>query len=178
MSVCVYVCVRDVWTITFELHNLSPRYFERCFILTVCRSCSKVKIIGHSSRSQEENIAKVVGTTSSESLLVKFFINRFRVHGVVSPPIFLLSPLTWLVISVTVLRCYMFSCWVIVQKKNRFPSLSSRKQNYLHARNRSMLDWFVVLTMHSTPVSRPCWVRYQHSSYNFVRKRNAKYASV
>jgi len=38
----------------------------------------KVKVIGQSSRSWEENVAKVVGATSSESLLVVVSAKVFR----------------------------------------------------------------------------------------------------
>jgi len=38
--------------------------------LTLSRSSSKVKVIGQSSWSLEENVAKVVGATSSECFLV------------------------------------------------------------------------------------------------------------
>jgi len=62
VCLCVSVCIR---TITFELNDLSPRYLTRWFSLLVPRSCSKIKILGQSSRSQEETVAKAVGATSS-----------------------------------------------------------------------------------------------------------------
>jgi len=40
------------------------------FYLSLSRSCSKVKVISQSSRTQEETVAKVVGATSSEGFLV------------------------------------------------------------------------------------------------------------
>ena len=42
------------------------------FSSSVSRSCSELKVIGHSSWSQEEKIAKVVDATSSEGCLVLF----------------------------------------------------------------------------------------------------------
>ena len=47
---------------------LGPIYGYR-FVLTLSRSSTKVK--GQSSRSQEENVAKVVGATSNEGVLVR-----------------------------------------------------------------------------------------------------------
>jgi len=46
---------------TFDLN-----IFRGWFSLTLARSSSKVKVIGQSSVSREENVAKVVGATSSE----------------------------------------------------------------------------------------------------------------
>jgi len=43
------------------------------------RSSSKVKVIGHSSRSQEENVGKVVGATSSEGFLVVLAVTLLTV---------------------------------------------------------------------------------------------------
>ena len=40
------------------------------FNLTISRSSLKVRIIGQSSRAQEENVAKVGSVTSSEGFLV------------------------------------------------------------------------------------------------------------
>lgn len=49
------------------------------FDLYIChvglsRSFSKVKVMGKSSRSQEENVAKLVGTTSREGFLVSYMV--------------------------------------------------------------------------------------------------------
>jgi len=41
-------------------------------------SGSKVKVIGQSSRSQEEHVANMVGSTSSEGFLVTFRVRRSR----------------------------------------------------------------------------------------------------
>jgi len=54
-------------TITFELNDLLPRYLTSWFILTLFRSFSKIDVIGYSSRSQEENVAKVAGATLNET---------------------------------------------------------------------------------------------------------------
>jgi len=56
-------------TINFEL----KWPLDISFILALSRSISKVQVIGQSSRSREENIAKVVGATSSEGFLVTVF---------------------------------------------------------------------------------------------------------
>jgi len=49
--VCVCVFVR---TINFELNNFWPRYLARCYTMIPSSSSSTVKVIGQSSRSQEE----------------------------------------------------------------------------------------------------------------------------
>jgi len=50
------VCVSERFgTLTFELSELWPIYLARLFTLTLPRSNSKVKVIGHSSRSRKEN---------------------------------------------------------------------------------------------------------------------------
>jgi len=55
--VCVYVflclCVQ---TITFELDDHLPRYLVGWFILSLSRSLSKVKVIGHGSLSLDESV--------------------------------------------------------------------------------------------------------------------------
>ena len=63
----VSLCIR---TITFELNDLWPRYLASWFVSWPRRSYSKAKVIGHSSRSQKENVAKLVCSTSSEGFLV------------------------------------------------------------------------------------------------------------
>ena len=40
------------------------------FVLTIAVSASKVKVVGQSSRSREENVSRVVGATSSEGFLI------------------------------------------------------------------------------------------------------------
>ena len=65
--VCVVLC--ESGQLTFELSDLSHRYLACWFFLTLSRSSSKVKV-SQSSRSHEENVAKVVGATSSEGFLV------------------------------------------------------------------------------------------------------------
>ena len=60
------ICLR-VRAITFELDDLWPRYSAFLLILTLFRSFSKVGSMGQSSRSQKEDVAKVVGATSSET---------------------------------------------------------------------------------------------------------------
>ena len=57
------VCVR---TITFELNDFSLRYLAGWFILIVSMLILKVKVTGQIIRSPEVNVAKMVGTTSSE----------------------------------------------------------------------------------------------------------------
>jgi len=69
VCVCVCLCV-CVQIITFELNDPWPRYLACWFNSTVSKLDSKVKSIGHSSRSREENVAKVIGATSSQCLLV------------------------------------------------------------------------------------------------------------
>jgi len=83
------VCVH---AITFEPRELRPRYLARCLVLILSRASSKVKVMGQSSRSHDENVyfsatdarcdvtyfwffcgvlcAKVTGATSSKSCLV------------------------------------------------------------------------------------------------------------
>jgi len=70
--VCVVLC--ESGQLTFELSDLSRRYVACWFFLTLSGSSSKVKVIGQSqsSRSEEENVVKVVGATSSEGFLVEF----------------------------------------------------------------------------------------------------------
>jgi len=47
--------------------------------LTLSRSSSKVKVVGQSSRAQEESVAKVVGgATSSEGFLVQYGFSAVR----------------------------------------------------------------------------------------------------
>ena len=64
--VCVCLCVR---TITLELNNLRPRYLACWFVIPLSRTESKIKVMCQSSRSQEKNVAKVVGATSSGGFL-------------------------------------------------------------------------------------------------------------
>jgi len=66
VCVCVWVGIR---TITVEQTDLSPRYLARRFILMVSRSCSKIKVIGQSSLSQEENVADAIGATANDGFL-------------------------------------------------------------------------------------------------------------
>ena len=58
--VCVCVCV---WTTTFVLHDLCCRTDR--FVVALSKVNTEVKVLGQTSRLQEENVAKVVGTTSS-----------------------------------------------------------------------------------------------------------------
>jgi len=51
---CVAVC--PVRTITFELNDLWPRYLASCFISTLSRSYSKVKVVDYSSRSPSKKV--------------------------------------------------------------------------------------------------------------------------
>jgi len=51
------------------MNDLWHRYLTRWLSLTLSRSSSKVKAIGQSSRSQEENVAKVVDANSIEVFL-------------------------------------------------------------------------------------------------------------
>ena len=48
------VCL-SVWRITFGLNSLGPRYLACWFFFTPSKSCSKVKVIGQSLRSRDEN---------------------------------------------------------------------------------------------------------------------------
>jgi len=59
----VCVCLW-VWTITYEVDDLLPRFLASCFTL---------KFRGHFSRSQEEQHAKVVVVNSSEHF-ASFFV--------------------------------------------------------------------------------------------------------
>jgi len=61
------LCVR---AITFEWSDLWPRYLAGWFNVAMSSWSSNVKVTGQSSRSMEENVAKVVGATSSEGFLV------------------------------------------------------------------------------------------------------------
>jgi len=49
-------------------------------MLTLSTSHSKVKVIGETSRSEEENVTKVIGATSSEGFLV---LSVFRSLGLI-----------------------------------------------------------------------------------------------
>jgi len=52
-SACLFVCL-CVRAITFEVNDLWPRYLAGCFVFSLSRPSSKVKVIGYSSQSQEE----------------------------------------------------------------------------------------------------------------------------
>ena len=66
--VCLSACVR-----TF-VGLLNILYLGCWFNLTLSRSSSRVKVIGQSSRSQDENVFKVVGVISSEGFLVLYYM--------------------------------------------------------------------------------------------------------
>lgn len=51
--------------------TFDPNISHAAVTVTLLRPCSKVKVISQGSRSQEENVAKAVGTTtSSEGFLI------------------------------------------------------------------------------------------------------------
>jgi len=55
VCVCVCVLLMLMWTISLEPSDLLPRCLAYWFVLTSSRSFSNVKVMGQSSRSQEEN---------------------------------------------------------------------------------------------------------------------------
>ena len=64
---CVCLCPK-VCTMTFDL---------TCwFILTLTRPCFTVTFIGQCSRPQEEDVAEVVGATSTEGFLYRISVAR------------------------------------------------------------------------------------------------------
>jgi len=60
---CVCLCLR---TITFQQNDLRPIYLVWWFILTICRSSSKVKDVGQSSRLQDEKMFPFTSRSESE----------------------------------------------------------------------------------------------------------------
>jgi len=60
----LYVCPdNNIWT-----SDLWSMYLACWIVLTLSRSRSKFKVIDQISLSQEENVAKVVGATSSKDV--------------------------------------------------------------------------------------------------------------
>jgi len=55
ISWVVCLCLR-VCPITYELNELWSRCVVCWFHMTISRSCSDVKVLGQSSRSQDENV--------------------------------------------------------------------------------------------------------------------------
>ena len=68
-----------VRTIDFELSDVWPGCLARWFIFTLSGLISKVKVIGKNLRSQEEDIAKVVGATSREGFLMDDKVRQMEI---------------------------------------------------------------------------------------------------
>jgi len=76
--ICGLVCVsldNNSWT---TVHDLWPTDLACCTILTLSESSVKVKVIGQSSRSQEETVAKVVSKTSSVGFIAESCTKPFN----------------------------------------------------------------------------------------------------
>jgi len=76
-AVCVCVCLcltvyRDnEVTVDLDMHSAS-------WFVLILSKWNQVKVMGQSSRSQQENVANVFGATSSEGFLVHFYTDNFR----------------------------------------------------------------------------------------------------
>ena len=85
LCVCVSVCR----TVTFKLSDIWSRYLARWFNSTISRSSSKVKVIGKSSPSHEDNtkpssVTKYTGRALT-ALFVRIVLWRDAIHP--APPL-------------------------------------------------------------------------------------------
>jgi len=108
------VCIGKI---NFERNDL--RFFVCWFYLTLSRSCSKVKVINQSSRTQEETVAKVVGATSSEGFLVVKLVSLDE--GLVRVPVALVLVVVFSVVVHKRCTSRIFFYEILVKHLSFFP---------------------------------------------------------